>query len=117
MTQHEFVAVLKRPKGTGTWTYFDVPFDSKKAFGRVSRIPVRGTVDMMEFRNSLLPNGTGGHFMVVKSDLRKAIGKEAGEKVHVLMRLDTTPREIIVPPVILQRIRKNQEARKYFKGL
>ena len=117
MTQHEFVAVLKRPKGTGTWTYFDVPLDTKKAFGRVSRIPVRGTIDMTEFRSSLLPNGTGGHFMVVKSDLRSVIGKEAGEKIHAVMRLDTTPREIKVPPVILRRLRENQEARKYFEGL
>jgi hypothetical protein len=93
-----FEAVLVRPEGTGTWAYLVVPFDTSKEFGTTSQVRVKGTVDGHPYRSTLLPTGDGGHFLVVKSDIRRAIAKEAGERVEVAMEKDSEPRSVSTPP-------------------
>lgn len=88
MTSRDFEAVLVRPEGTGTWTYLVIPFDTTKEFGTKSQVRVKGTVDGHPYRSTLLPTGDGGHFLVVKSEIRKAIVKEAGETVNVTIEPD-----------------------------
>lgn len=114
VTSRKFEAVLTRPEGTGTWTYLVVPFDTGEEFGTKSQVRVKGTIDGQSFRSTLLPTGEGGHLLVVKSEIRRAIVKEAGETVSVTMERDLKPRSVKLPQELVVALDRNSKAHEVF---
>lgn len=111
MPQRKFEGLLVKPQGIGTWTYFVVPFDVTKEFGARSRIPVKGTIDGIDYKSTLLSTGDGKHYMVVKRDIRDRIGKTAGQKVRVSMERDSSPRSVTVPKDFSRALEGNLKAK------
>ena len=95
--------LLHRMPGKGGWTYArieDFERDKDRPFGMVR---VKGSIDGYELDTcSIMPMGDGGLFLPVRAQIRKAIKKEEGDHVHIILYKDDTPYK--VPEALQQRL-------------
>jgi hypothetical protein len=111
MAQREFRAKLSRFEGVGTWTYVNVPFDVEKHFGKGGQVKVKGKVNGVAFRSSLMPDGDDQHFLVVNKSVRDKAKVKVGDRVTVVVEPDSAPRLIEAPPDLAKALGKDKTAK------
>ena len=94
--KYKFDAEIKRLEGKIQWSVFYFPEAAVECFGSKGNIPVKITVDGHPFDHMLL-GSRNGHYLVYNEFIRRAVGKDMGDIVHVTLEKDDQPRVFAVP--------------------
>jgi hypothetical protein len=107
----------KQGEKTG-WTYIDVPGDlaDKLEPGNKKGFRVKGKLDEYSFKLlALIPMGGGDFILPLNAAIRKAIKKQKGATVKILMEADHNQ---IQPPVeLIDCLKDEPDAYAYYKSL
>jgi Uncharacterized protein conserved in bacteria len=110
--------LLQKKPCKGAWTYTKITEilpDKHSPFGWVK---VKGSIDGYEIKDyHLMPTEHRDNklFLFVNAKIRKAIKKEAGDYIHVVLYLDNDPLEI--PEELLLCLQEEPEALQLFNSL
>lgn len=96
--------------------YIEIPFDVDEVFG-AKRVKVKASFDGAEYRGSIVRMGMPCYIIGITKALRKQIGKEPGDMVHVTVEKDEEERTVEMPEDFKQAIESDETAREFWKGL
>jgi hypothetical protein len=116
MFVYEFDAVIQKHEGMDA-AYIIFPYDVEKEFGTKGQVKVVATFDGYAYRGSLAKMGLPCHCLGLTQNIRKTIGKQPGDTVHVTVQPDSAPRVVEIPPDLQRMLTVNEPARVYFEGL
>lgn len=80
--------LLKKGEEKGAWTFLELPVLENVPKKRNGTLRVKGRIDQYELKDFNLWAMKKGSFLSIKADIRKALKKEAGETVEVVLYLD-----------------------------
>jgi hypothetical protein len=112
----KFIATIEKPSNIDG-AYVTIPFDVKTVFGRSGLIKVKAKFDGYAYRGVLSNMGTGGHILILRKDVRAAIGKNPGDLVTVEVEEDSEPRIVDVPEDLKTILKKNKKASAFYDSL
>ena len=79
-----FKAELQKSPNKGGWIYVVWP-ESVRFFKTGGAVKVQGKIEGHAFQSAFMAMGDGVQMLPVKADVRKAIGKDVGDTVTVLL--------------------------------
>lgn len=104
-------------KGNQNAVYAEFPYDSVNEFGTRRAVRVNVTFDGFRHEMSLLPNGKGGHWLHVKKDIRKQIGKEEGDTVFITLEKNNSPKKVELPDYLQWLLDNDKQMAAYFSKM
>lgn len=108
--------LMQKFPGKGGWSYVHIPKLPPSTVKHRGHVRVKGTIDGFEIsKYNLAPMKDGRFFLPVRTEIRKKIGKEAGETVEVILYPDHTP--VKAPKELLECLADDPAALKFFGTL
>jgi hypothetical protein len=108
--------VLEKFVGKGGWTFARIPDVKATAERQFGMVRVRGSVDDFQLHVChLMPMGAGCLMLPINAAVRKAIKKQAGDSVHILLFLDSDP--LAIPDELLTCLLDDPKAHHFFRSL
>jgi hypothetical protein len=108
--------LLHKMEGKGGWTYAAIPEIVQDKHAYFGWVKVRGLIDNYEIANyHLMPMGNGILFLPVKAEIRKKIGKNEGDWVHITLYSQELP--TVVPEDFLLCLKDEPVAYQKFQQL
>ncbi len=108
--------LIEKMPGKGGWSYVAISEIPKAARQSMGLVRVRGFIDSYELKQfNLLPMKDGKMLLPIKSAVRKKIGKQEGDRVHVVLYADDSAVE--VPDDILACLLESDRAYQFFQTL
>jgi hypothetical protein len=107
----------KQGEKTG-WSYIEISHAQAEKLKPGCRVSfrVKGMLDDYKIeKTALLPMGDGSFILPVNGTIRKAIGKQAGDKLTVAIELDE--RQLTISSDFLKCLKDDPRALTYFKSL
>ena len=114
---HKFTAVIEKPFDGIDGAFVTIPFDVKEVFGKKGHIKVKVKFDGHPYRGLIANMGTGCHMLILRKDVRAAIGKNPGDYVDVEVQEDTEERIVDVPDDLKKALQKNKKASSFYETL
>lgn len=116
---HTFTATLTSAMDQpgDAWSTIVIPGDVAASFGTHAMVKVRGTIDDVPFRSSLMADGNGGFHMMVNAAIRREAGVGAGDEVSVTMEVDDAPRTVRTPPDLNTALKVDRRAKAFWDAL
>jgi len=113
-----FAAVLEPLQNGLGWVIARVPFDIAKAWPVRRGTRVRGQIEGIAFRTSLMSAAEGkGHFILVNKKMQAAARARVGSKVKISLEPDLEERVAELPPELARALKGDRVLRKWFDGL
>ena len=93
-----------------------VPFDVEEVYGK-KRVKIKASIDGAIYRGSLVRMGSPHHILLIRKDIRKKIGKEAGDVVHIILEEDTSPRIVVIPDDFKRAMTTHPDVLAFYNNL
>jgi Domain of unknown function (DUF1905)/Bacteriocin-protection, YdeI or OmpD-Associated len=102
----------------GLIRYVDVPAEvTRQLSARETHVPVRGTVEGIALRTTMVSRGRGCHRIAIHGDIRKKLRIDAGAVVEIAIERDEEPREPVLPPFLVLSLRNAPKAQAAFRSM
>jgi hypothetical protein len=115
--QQTFTATLEKPDDGMDTAFITIPFDVEKTYGTKGQVKVKAWFDGHPYRGILANMGTDCHLLLVRKDIRQAIGKNVGDKISVKIIRDTEDRIVTVPGDLMDALVRSPKAKQFFDSL
>jgi bifunctional DNA-binding transcriptional regulator/antitoxin component of YhaV-PrlF toxin-antitoxin module len=110
----EFDAIMQKAEGVNG-AYVEMPFDLEEVFG-VKRLKAKAMFDAVEYKGSVV-RMDGKYLIGITKAIRDQIGKQPGDKLHVIIEKDEAERTIELPEDFKEALEKDKDALAFYESL
>lgn len=114
MKSIRFEGILEKRDKIGGGHYVRVPFRVTKYFGVKGSVRVLGTMNGEAIDRALIPDGEGGHEIIIGTAVRKKTKAVEGGKVVIEIYRNPAPHDIDIPEELSAAIEMEPEAVRKF---
>ena len=106
--------LLQKQETKGSWTFITMPVMPHLPKKKNSTVRVRGFIDDYELKDIHIWAMKKGTFLAVKAEIRKAIKKEQGDTVKLVLYLDEP--QMVIPEDFLMCLREEPTLLQLFES-